>query len=409
MPILLPDDLNIEIPELYPIRQKFQGVSLPDIAARISELFELPGIGERIVPGQRVALAIGSRGIDHIDVLAAEVIAQLKMRGVQPFIVAAMGSHGGGTKAGRLAVLESFGITEETMGVSISADDETVHLGQVGSIPIFTSKEALEADMTILINRVKPHTDFNGPVESGLCKMAVIGLGGHVGCSAIHQVGFKNFATLIPDAAALILENGNIGFGIAIIENSEDRIAEIHAIPAEQIFTRESELLIKAQAYMPRIRIPEIDILLVDEIGKNFSGGGMDPNIVGRYGPKAEREDIPDIKVLVVHRLSEGTHGNASGIGMADITTEAVLFSIDFESTYANVFAVGDGYETAHIPIVMKDEREAFCGAVKLWGGDLKKCRVVQIKNTLQLGEIRVSSALLPYVLEHPAFFELGE
>jgi hypothetical protein len=158
---------------------------------------------------------------------------------------------------------------------------------------------------------------------------------------------------------------------------------------------------------MPRIRIPEIDILLVDEIGKDISGGGMDPNIVGRYGPKAEKDNIPDIKVLVVHRLSEGTHGNGSGIGMADITTESVLNEFDFESTYANCFAVGVGFETAHIPIVMKDERDAFCGAVKMWGGDLEKCKVVQIKNTLRIGEIRVSSALLPYVQSHPEYFEI--
>lgn len=411
MPILLPEDMNVKLPEMYKVRQHFEEGQIEDVAARVSEIMHEEKISSRVYPGQKVAVAVGSRMIDRIAVVVKQVICELKALGAEPFIVTAMGSHGGGTPEGCIRILEDFGITEETVGVPIKADMDVVLLGTIeNGIEVYTDRNSFEADMTVLINRIKPHTEFTGKVESGICKLSTIGLGRHKGCTSLHKGNTLNFNTIIPQAAKMVFEKSNIGFAIGILENAFDRIRMIEGMTAEEVFDREPELLKMAKASMPSIGIPEIDILVIEEIGKDISGFGMDPNIVGLIGPKADEPSVPKIGKTIVVRLSEKSHGNACGIGLADLTTREVYDNIDFESTYANSFACDGsfGYWTEYIPIVMNDEKEAIAGAIKMLRiKDSEKARIVRIKNTLKLAEIEVSESLKEYVMSRPERFEI--
>ena len=411
MPILLPEDMNVKLPEMYKVRQHFEEGQIEDVAARVSEIMHEEKISSRVYPGQKVAVAVGSRMIDRIAVVVKQVICELKALGAEPFIVTAMGSHGGGTSEGCIRILEDFGITEETVGVPIKADMDVVLLGTIeNGIEVYTDRNSFEADMTVLINRIKPHTEFTGKLESGICKLSTIGLGRHKGCTSLHKGNTLNFNTIIPQAAKMVFEKSNIGFAIGILENAFDRIRMIEGMTAEEVFDREPELLKMAKASMPSIGIPEIDILVIEEIGKDISGFGMDPNIVGLIGPKADEPSVPKIGKTIVVRLSEKSHGNACGIGLADLTTREVYDNIDFESTYANSFACDGsfGYWTEYIPIVMNDEKEAIAGAIKMLKiKDSEKARIVRIKNTLKLAEIEVSESLKEYVMSRPERFEI--
>ena len=411
MPILLPEDMNVKLPEMYKVRQHFEEGQIEDVAARVSEIMHEEKISSRVYPGQKVAVAVGSRMIDRIAVVVKQVICELKALGAEPFIVTAMGSHGGGTSEGCIRILEDFGITEETVGVPIKADMDVVLLGTIeNGIEVYTDRNSFEADMTVLINRIKPHTEFTGKVESGICKLSTIGLGRHKGCTSLHKGNTLNFNTIIPQAAKMVFEKSNIGFAIGILENAFDRIRMIEGMTAEEVFDREPKLLKMAKASMPSIGIPEIDILVIEEIGKDISGFGMDPNIVGLIGPKADEPSVPKIGKTIVVRLSEKSHGNACGIGLADLTTREVYDNIDFESTYANSFACDGsfGYWTEYIPIVMNDEKEAIAGAIKMLRiKDSEKARIVRIKNTLKLAEIEVSESLKEYVMSRPERFEI--
>ena len=411
MPILLPEDMNIKLPRMLNVRQKFDSAQIDDAAARITEIMHEEKIASLVYPGQKVAVAVGSRMIDRIGIVVKQVILELKALGAEPFIVTAMGSHGGGTPEGCRQILEDFGITEETVGVPIKADMDVVLLGQIsGGIDVYTDKNSYEADMTVLINRIKPHTEFTGSVESGICKLSTIGLGRHKGCTSLHKGNTLNFNTIIPEAAHMVFDKSNIGFAIGILENSFDKIRMFEGMTAEEVFEREPELLKIAKASMPSIGIPEIDILVIEEIGKDISGFGMDPNIVGLIGPKADEPTVPRIGKTIVVRLSEKSHGNACGIGLADLTTREVYDNIDFESTYANSFACDGsfGYWTEYIPIVMNDEREAIAGAMKMLKiKDTENARIVRIKNTLKLSEIQVSESLKEYVESKPDRFEI--
>jgi len=409
MPILLPEDRNVKLPEMIKVRQNFEDEKIEDVAARVSSILQEDKISSLIHPGQKIAVAVGSRMIDRIQIIIKQLVTELKARGAEPFLVTAMGSHGGGTPEGCKQILADFGITEESVGVPIKADMDVVKLGTTeGGIDVYTDKNSYEADMTILVNRIKPHTEFTGPYESGLCKLSTIGLGRHVGCTSLHKGGTLNFNTIIPQAAKVVFDNSNIGFGIGIIENAFDKVKIIEGMTKDEIFDREAELLKIAKAGMPSIGIPEIDVLVIEEIGKDISGFGMDPNIVGLIGPKADEPNVPKIGKVIVLRLSEKSHGNACGIGLADLTTREVYENIDFESTYANSFACGGsfGYWTEYIPIVMNDEQEAIAGAIKMLNiKDSEKSKIVKIKSTLKLSEIEVSETLREYVESKPERF----
>lgn len=411
MPVLLPEDRNVKLPKMLKVRQNFTDDSIDDVEARISEIFAQEKISSKVYSGQKVAVAVGSRMIDRIAIVVKKIVEELKARGAEPFLVTAMGSHGGGTPEGCRRILEDFGITEESVGAPIKADMDVVKLGTTeGGIDVYMDKNAYGADMTILVNRIKPHTEFTGKYESGICKLSTIGLGRHVGCTSLHNGGTLNFSTIIPQAAKVVFDNANVGFAIGIVENAHDKIKIIEGMTKDEIFDREPELLKIAKASMPSIGIKEIDVLVIGEIGKDISGFGMDPNIVGLIGPKAEEPTVPKIGKTIVLRLSEKSHGNACGIGLADMTTREVYENIDFESTYANSFACNGsfGYWTEYIPIVMEDEQEAIAGAIKMLKmDDASQCRIVKIKNTLNLREMEVSENLRGELEKAPERFTI--
>lgn len=411
MPILLPEDRNIKLPEMLKVKQNFVDDKLEDVAGRITEIFKEEKISSLIHPGQKVAVAVGSRMIDRIQIIIKQIVDELKARGAEPFLVTAMGSHGGGTEAGCKQILADFGITEESVGVPIRAELDVVKLGTTeGGIDVYTDKNSYEADMTILVNRIKPHTEFTAAYESGICKLSTIGLGRHVGCTSLHKGNTLNFDKIIPQAAKIVFDNSSVGFAIGILENAFDHVKMIEGMTKDEIFDREPELLKIAKASMPSIGIPEIDVLVIEEIGKDISGFGMDPNIVGLIGPKAEEPTVPKIGKVIVLRLSEKSHGNACGIGLADITTREVYDNIDFESTYANSFACGGsfGYWTEYIPIVMSDEEEAIAGAIKMLNiKDTEHAKIVKIKSTLRLLEMEVSDSLRDYLESKPERFTI--
>jgi hypothetical protein len=306
-----------------------------------------------------------------------------------------MGSHGGATAEGQRDVLEQLGVTEQAVGAPIRSSMEVVEIGRLpNGLPIYVDQLAYEADQVVVINRIKPHTAFRGPVESGLMKMLTIGLGKQKGAEAAHAYGFKYMAEHVPAMAREILKKVPILFGLATIENAYDRPAKIVAVPAEKIEETEPGLLLEAKALMPKILFDPIDVLIVDEIGKDISGDGMDPNITGRY-PTPYASGGPEVKRIVVLGLTERTHGNANGIGLADITTKKVFDSVDWVKGYANALT-STVVKTVKMPMFLETETLAVKAAIKTCNAfDLTKVRVVRIKNTLELKEIWISEGLL--------------
>ena len=404
MPVLTEETLRLPLPRMFTARQVFDSMHLDDINGTVGTELRKPSICGLIRPGSRVAVAVGSRGIRNIDRITLALIEELKGAGTLPFIVPAMGSHGGATAEGQTRLLAGYGISEEAMGVPVLASMETAVVGQTDDgIPIHFSKEALAADLIVPIARIKPHTDFRGSVESGLCKILAIGLGKHVGCSRLHREGYVRFGKLIPDVATRIIHSVPVGFGLAIVENAYDETARIEAVPASQFLQRESELLVEAKKLMPSILLSNIDVLIIKQIGKDVSGAGMDPNIIGRTA-KGQLEGFngPLIKRIVVLGLSKSTSGNAVGIGLADFTVKDILPCIDHESTDANCIASGHP-EVARIPIALTDEAEATRAALTCTPGvDTQRPRIVRIESTLDLGRIEFSEPLLEEVRREP-------
>lgn len=403
MPVLTESALKLTLPKMIKVRQKFDAYEIRDIEGEVRKQIYKDSIRSIIKPRKKIALTVGSRGICNLSRIVKTVADCLKELGAEPFIVPAMGSHGGATAEGQREVLKTYGINEETMGIPIKSSMEVVKIGETDDgIPVFMDKLAYQSDMVVLVARVKPHTDFKGKVESGLCKMMAIGLGKHEGCSRLHQEGFENFHTVIPAVAEVFLKNAPIGFGVAIVENAYDRTALIEAVEAGNMIEEDSRLLELAKKLMPKIMMPKVDVLIVEQIGKDITGAGMDPNIVGRTTKgKLPGFNGPDIQRIVVLGLSEGTHGNACGIGLADFTVKDVLDKIDYMATYANVIASGNP-EAGRIPVAMENEREAVIAAVKCCVRiDENNPRIVRIKDTLHLGEIYVSENMLPDVLRN--------
>jgi hypothetical protein len=400
MPVLTKEAGCLPLPRMFTARQIFDDTRLDDVAKAVREELGKPEIRSLVRPSTRIAVAVGSRGIHAIDRITRVLVDGLKTLGAAPFIVPSMGSHGSGTAEGQLLLLAQYGITEETMGVAILSSMETVVIGKTaGGAPIHLSRDALAADLIVPVARIKPHTDFRGPIESGLCKMLAIGLGKHNGCSQLHREGFSRFDTLIPEVAQRIIARAPIGFGLAIIENAYDKTAHIEAVPSQAFLSREPELLIEARRHMPRILLSEIDALILERIGKDISGAGMDPNIVGRttQGP-LPGFDGPCVKRIIVLGLSEATKGNAIGIGLADFTVRSILSQIDHEATYANCIASGNP-EACRIPIALADEAEAIRAALSCTPKvDLARPRIVKIGSTLELERIEFSEALLDEV-----------
>lgn len=396
MSVLPPSIASRDLPRLRAVTQRFPRPRHPDpyAGAYAAAAAQLQIIQAR--PGATVSIGVGSRGIRDIVAVVRATVAACRDAGLAPFVTPAMGSHGGGTAAGQRAVLDHVGVTEASVGATIVADTSVEQIGVTAAgMPVYFATVALEADYVVPINRVKPHTDFAGTHESGLCKMLVIGFANHEGCARVHQEGFARFHTVVPATAALILERVPIAFGLAIVENAYDETYLVEAIPRDRILAREAELLQVAYAHMPRLCFDPIDVLIVDEIGKNISGAGMDPNIVGRTatGILAGYRG-PAITRIVVSGLSAASGGNAIGIGAADFTTAALAAAYDPETTYANAIASGTP-ESARLPIVLPTTDDAVRAALLTSGvGDWDKAAIVRIQNTLHLETVWVSAAL---------------
>lgn len=400
MPILLDEQWKYPLPKMHKVCQIFQRPRLDDIKAHIDCEIMKDEILTKIRPGTKVAIAVGSRGIRNIEIIVKEVVKKIKSLGADPFIVSAMGSHGGGTSEGQRIVLASYGITEENMGVKILTSMDVTYLGKTSrGINVFFDSVALGADLIVPINRVKLHTDFVADIQSGLCKMLVIGLGNHIGCTAIHEADFDIFADTLLEAVKIIMNRAHVGFGVAVLENAYDETAMIEAIPSEKLITREKELVQIAKTYMPMLMIPDIDVLVVDEIGKNISGAGYDPNILGKsFILKKFVLPVPHIKRMVLFDVTDQSHGNAAGMGNFDVITRKVFDKLDLPQIYANGVAIKSP-EGSKIPIIAESEEEAIRIAIQVARGvDKDRLKIVRIKNTLELNTIEVSDALLDYV-----------
>lgn len=397
MPILLEEDMNLKLPKMYKVKQSFESKRLLEVEGKVKDEIHKDVIKNKIYPGQRVAVAVGSRGIKNLFLIVKTVVDELKKLGALPYIISAMGSHGNGCEEGQREVLTSYGITKENLGVEIVTTVDVVKLSQTSKgFNVYFDKSAFEADLVVPINRVKLHTDFVGDLQSGLCKMLVIGLGNHIGCSSIHEEDPDDFANILEEAARIIISKANIGFGVAILENAYDETLMVEAIPCENMVEREKELVKIAKANMPTLMIPDIDVLVVEEIGKNVSGAGYDPNILGKSSVLTKFVlDVPKIKRMVLLDITEESHGNGIGVGMFDIITRNVYEKLHLESMYANAIAC-KCIEDVRIPLITDSEDEAIKVAIKVCRGLNKdKLKIVKIKNTLSLEHIYVSEALL--------------
>jgi hypothetical protein len=390
-------------PPLARIRQSLSQPQLEDVPGTVRRLIKESRLRERVAPGGTIAVGVGSRGIGSIDVVARSAVDMLRDLGYKPFIVAAMGSHGGATAEGQGELLAGYGVTPETMGVPVKTDMDTVVLGTnpVG-LPIYFDRNAHQADGIVLLNRVKPHTDFHSTHESGVLKMLVIGLGKRDGASQVHKLGVRGLREVLPAVGRFLVQNTKFALGLAIVENAEDVPAEIVPLEPETIFDVEPVVLQRARSLMGRLPFDQIDVLVVGELGKNYSGAGMDPNVIGRLLIETQPDfERPVITRLVVLDVSEESHGNIVGVGFADLTTERLVSKMDESSFRINVIT-SCCLERARIPITLPTDCDVIASALDTcWRIERSQARVVVIPNTLELKILWVSRPLEDEVRAH--------
>jgi hypothetical protein len=397
------------LPRMIRVRQTFSRPRVSDIPRAVTQTLGAAAL--RVKPGDTVAVGAGSRGIANIDAVVGATVRWLKDLGARPFVFPAMGSHGGGTAEGQLSVLEHYGITEATMGCPVRATMEVVQIGEALGLPVWLDRLAAEADWIGIVNRVKPHTDFKGSIESGLFKMMTIGLGKHKGAIQYHRANIHHgYETVITSVGREMLAKARIGFGVGIVENGYDETALIEAFAPEELEAGERRLLKSAREWMARLPFSPIDVLIVEEMGKNISGSGMDTNVIGR--PSNPHEPFPnDPKILwiVTLDLTEESYGNAVGIGNADFTTRRLVEKIDMKPTLINaITACAPG--GAKVPATFDTDREAVETALSCIGlTPPDKARVIRIKNTLMLGEIEVSEAYAAEIARRPDLTAIGD
>ncbi len=393
---------DVPLPRMVTVRQRQSGKTIADVPGATRSALRRDEIAARVPPGAKIAVAVGSRGIADIDVVTGETIRVLKEWGAHPFIVPSMGSHGGATPHGQREVLAELGITEERMGVPIDDSMDVVPIATLeDGRQVFIAAAAAAADGIVVINRVKPHTAFRGIYESGLMKMLAIGLGKQAGAAACHAQGFRRMAENVPLFARAILANARILFGVALVENSQHQPTRITAVPAEKFEETEPALLEEARRQIARILIDPIDVMIVDEIGKNHSGDGMDPNVTGGYNTRYA-DGGPTVGMYVVLDASPETHGNTLGVGRADFTTRRLLEKTDFDTVYMNSLT-SKVPGVAKMPMVLNTDRLAIQAAVQCCETDrYEEVRVVRIASSSHVEEIQVSENLLDEVSAHP-------
>jgi hypothetical protein len=391
------------------VRQELSGERVADVPGAVRAA--MAGAALPIRRGDRVAVGAGSRGVANIAVIVRAVVDHLRDLGAAPFVFPAMGSHGGGTVEGQLEILAHYGITEESMGCPLRATMEVVRLGAALGMPVWCDRIAAEADWIGVVNRIKPHTDFKGGIESGLCKMMAIGLGKHQGAKQYHRAFLNHgFERVITAVAREVLAKARIGFGLGIVENGHDETAAIEAFPAATLEAGERRMLGQARQWMARLPFSAIDLLVVEEMGKDISGSGMDTNVIGRtFHPREPFPKEPEIRWIVALDLTDDSGGNATGIGNANFTTRRLADKIDWKKTAVNVLTAS-APNAALLPLVFATDREAVETALTCIGlTEPEHARVVRIRNTLQLGEFECSEAFLPEIRNLPGLTVLGE
>jgi Lactate racemase N-terminal domain len=407
---------TFSFPKLMNVEQQFRASPPLDIASTVGGEFRRTGLLQKLVPGSRIAVGVGSRGITDLKQVVAAVLQHLRSAGMQPFLVPAMGSHGGATPEGQTGVLAGYGITSSALDVPIHASMEVEQLGVTpDQTPVFFSSEALRADAVVVINRVKPHTDFAGNLGSGILKMLAIGFGKRAGASACHAAASRlGHEHVIRSAARVILSRVPVLCGVAILEDHAHNIARLEFLLPDEIEQRESDLVREARDLMPGLPFSQIDLLIVDQIGKDISGAGMDPNVTGRSVQGGSISlpggyPVPAVRRIYVRGLTETTHGNALGLGLADFTRSDLLSKIDFRTSYINALtALTPGI--VKVPIHFPTDREVIQTALESAAVPrLEQPRVVRITDTLHLRYVQVSSAYAEELRDRPDLCRLSQ
>ena len=399
-------------PRVLPVRQLFDAPQVDDVPAATHAALE--PARSRVRSGMSVAITAGSRGIHDKPAVVRAAGEWLRSVGAEPFVVPAMGSHGGATADGQVQMLANLGMTEESLGMPIRATMETIELDRLPDGPaVHLDANAAKADLILAVNRVKAHTDFKGEIESGLAKIVAIGLGKQRGAEGIHRFGPANLGVWIPRVARRIVDTGKLLGGLAIVENAYDRAASIELVGPEDIGgDREAELLEQAKGLMATLPFDAFDVAVLDAMGKNISGAGMDTNVIGRMmirgSDEFERPRITNIAVLDVTGVS---HGNATGLGLADFIPFRVLQKVDLRSTYINSMTAGlGGPQRGQVPMAMPTDRSAIAAAILTCGrADPENVTLVRARNTLDLEHLLVSESLRDQVLSHPGLEVTGE
>ena len=396
-------------PRMIRVKQVFQGPTVEDVPGAVRA--ELGRLALPVKAGESVALTVGSRGVVNIAAIVRATVEHMKALGALPFIIPAMGSHGGGTAEGQRAVLEHYGVTEATMGCPVHATMDVVQVGEALGLPIWLDRYAADADWIGVINRVKPHTGFTGDIGSGLLKMMTIGTGKHRGAVQAHRANIRlGYERMITELGAGMLRSGRIAFGLGVVENGYDETALVQAFLPGELEAGERELLRQARAWMAKLPFETLDLLIVDEIGKEISGTGMDTNVIGRHATWFERPfTSPRITFVIACDTTANTYGNANGIGLADFTTRRLADKIDWEPTYVNALtACSPG--GPKLPAVLDSAREAIAVALSCLGFErAEAARVVRIQNTLRLTEVEVSEAFGAELAGRSDLTPLGE
>lgn len=384
---------SVNIPEMYRIRQIYDNARIEDPGSMISEKLRERFPDGSAFSGKRICITAGSREIPNVVEMLKTVAAILKSWGAEPFLVPAMGSHGGATAQGQTKMLAGYHITEESIGIPILSSMEVVQYDSLEGVPLYCDKNAMDADGIVVFNKIKPHTDFRGEHESGLAKMIAIGMAKHAGATMFHSFGFDRLGSLLPEVTRRFLATGKLAFGIGVVQNAYDDICNIRICEKEDFLQTDKEMLVEAKDKIAKFKFDNIDVLIIDEIGKNISGTGCDPNIVGRNLTQSIRGPL-HLQRMFIRSLTPEAHHNGCGLGMADITTRACLADVDWETTWINVMTTG-ALCGGRIPMYANTDEDAVRYAIRSCHNcNYENPRIVRIKNTLSMTEIEVSKAI---------------
>jgi len=394
---------NIPIPRVVKVRQKFERPVIMNVEGAFRERLQQSRVLESVQPEMSIAVGVGSRGISNQPLVVRALIDNLKAKGGKPFIFPAMGSHGGATAEGQRDLLARMGISEQTMGAPVRAAMDVVEMGKAeNGLTAWFDAYAAAADGIVLVNRIKPHVSFRGKYESGLMKMIAIGLGKQKGAEACHQLGMERMLDNLVAICRTALSTGKILFGVALLENAYHETCRIEVIPAQRIEAEEVALQMEAKRLEPRILFDQLDVLIIDEIGKNISGTGFDNNVVGRYHLPHMKSEGPFIKRIAALDITEASHGNGNGLGILDFTTERAFRKFSFEETYPNSLT-STVPTSVKIPMVLKTDRLAIQAAIKTCNiADFGNVRLGRIKNTLEVHMLEISENMVAEASTHP-------